>query len=340
MLIEDIVDITEGTLLNSPFISSVGKICIDCECVKRGDLFVALNEEDIEIAIKNGAYGILTSSNQEILDKEIAWIKTDDLDRALRRLIKYFFIEKEYNFILLNDLQFNIIIDNINTNKKDYKHIAILNHDIRDNFNVLMDDKKNIFFTKDEVFLDILNVSFFHYNNFILPKYEITHSSIFDTKFVYNGSLEYIRISNLFFVYFIKLFHFLNDFGVSIEIKDINIRNNFMPYFLDNQGNLLEFGKSSRVLISENDSSLLNEEIQYLLETIKWIKLSIFIDIKNKIAIDKRYEKNISFYQDEKELIEKIKKELSGYIFIDKINFDILNNIKPQEKERSLFNEF
>jgi len=324
MLVDDILNITEGRLLNTPFISSIEEIHIDSSLIKRGDLFIAINDDGINEAIKNGAYGILMDEAYDVSDDEIAWIRVDNLERALSRLVKYFFIDKEYNFILLNPLQFHIASTHINT-KKD---IAVLTKDIKENFNMLMDKNKKIFFTTDEEFLIRLKLSFFKFTNFILPKYNIVHASIFDTKFVYNSILSHVRIASLFFEDFLKLFHFLNDFGIHIELKSIHIKDNFIPYFLGNKGEVLDFGKSDRVLISEQDVSFLNQEIKYLLEHVKWSKVSIFINEKNKALIDKRYEKNITFYMKQEELIINIRNQTIGYIFIDGVDSNILDAIK------------
>jgi ferrochelatase len=333
MLIDDILDITEGRLLNTPFISSVEEIHINSSLVKRGDLFIAINDEGIKEAIKNGAYGILMDESYDVIDEEIAWIKTDNLERALSRLVKYFFIDKEYNFILLNPLQFHIVSTHLN-NKKE---IAILSLDIKNNFNMLMNKKKKIFFTTDEEFLIRLKLSFFKYTNFILPEHSIVNESIFDTEFIYNSYRSHIRIAPLFFEDFLRLFHFLNDFGVHIELKNIHIKDSFIPYFLGDQGELLDFGKSDRVLIAEEDTLFLNQEIKYLLENVRWSKLSIFINEKNKAVIDKRYEKEIRFYSDQEELINNIKKETIGYIFIDGINDSILKQVKSNHYDGVLF---
>ena len=333
MLIDDILDITEGRLLNTPFISSVEEIHIDSSLIKRGDLFIAIDDANIKEAIDNGAYGILMDESYDVIDDEIAWIKIDNLERALSRLVKYFFIEKEYNFILLNTLQFHIASTHLN-NKKE---IAILNSNIKDNFNMLMNKKKKIFFTLDSEFLTRLNLSFFKYTNFTLPKHEVISESIFDTKFVYDGYRTHIRIAPLFFEDFLRFFHFLNDFGIHIELKNIHIKDNFIPYFLGNKGELLDFGKSDRVLISEEDISFLNKEIKYLLENVRWSKLNIFISAKNKALIDKRYEKDIHFYNKQEELIDNIKKQTIGYIFIDGINDSILENIQDSYDDGVLF---
>ena len=59
MKISSILDIVDGSLLNSPSISFIYSIKTNVEKVKEGDLFIARKNEDIPLAVKNGAFAIL-----------------------------------------------------------------------------------------------------------------------------------------------------------------------------------------------------------------------------------------------------------------------------------------
>ena len=75
MKISSIVDIIDGSLLNSPSIPFIYSIKTNVRKIKEGDLFIAKNSDDIELAIKNGAFAIIIEKNLPIIDNEIAWIK-------------------------------------------------------------------------------------------------------------------------------------------------------------------------------------------------------------------------------------------------------------------------
>ena len=75
MQISSILDIVDGSLLNSPSISFIYSIKTNVLKVKEGDLFIAKDLTEIELAIKNGAFAILIENNAPIIDNEIAWIK-------------------------------------------------------------------------------------------------------------------------------------------------------------------------------------------------------------------------------------------------------------------------
>jgi len=64
--ISSILDIVDGSLLNSPSISFIYSIKTNSHKVKEGDLFIAKNTNEIELAIKNGAFAIIIDTNASI----------------------------------------------------------------------------------------------------------------------------------------------------------------------------------------------------------------------------------------------------------------------------------
>ena len=89
MQISSILDIVDGSLLNSPSISFIYSIKTNAKKVKEGDLFISKDINEIELAIKNGAFAIILEINSPILDNEIAWIKVKNIDDCIIKLIRY-----------------------------------------------------------------------------------------------------------------------------------------------------------------------------------------------------------------------------------------------------------
>jgi ferrochelatase len=87
--ISSILDIIDGKLLNSPSISFIYSIKTNAKKVKEGDLFIAKDLNDIELAIKNSAFAIIVEENHPIIDNEIAWIKVTSLETTVIKLIRY-----------------------------------------------------------------------------------------------------------------------------------------------------------------------------------------------------------------------------------------------------------
>ncbi|MDA7848331.1 hypothetical protein N8972_02450, partial [Sulfurospirillum sp.] len=106
--IDSIVRISGGVLLNSPSVDSIEDIKISSIKVKRGDLFIDVNSsnEEIKIAIENGAYCIITPSIPKISDEEIAWISVEDLEKSIIKLIRFFATQKNFKFIPLLAVQY------------------------------------------------------------------------------------------------------------------------------------------------------------------------------------------------------------------------------------------
>ena len=68
MRLENVIALTHATLLNSPYVSDFSGITYEVKSVKRGSLFVAKESSEIELAIQNGAYGILFDSPMQMCD--------------------------------------------------------------------------------------------------------------------------------------------------------------------------------------------------------------------------------------------------------------------------------
>ena len=94
MRLENVLALTNATVINDPFVKQFINIVLDVNRVKRGDLFIAFNELEIDAAIFNGAYGVLFDKPTQISDSEIAWIKVKNLEDALQRLVRFRLIEK------------------------------------------------------------------------------------------------------------------------------------------------------------------------------------------------------------------------------------------------------
>ncbi|WP_233704324.1 hypothetical protein [Helicobacter cynogastricus] len=84
----EVVEITRGVLQSTPYIRAFAHATTNPKRAK-GALFLALQSQDIQAAIENGAYGVLYDQSVEISDAEIAWIYVSNLDQALFRLLRY-----------------------------------------------------------------------------------------------------------------------------------------------------------------------------------------------------------------------------------------------------------
>jgi ferrochelatase len=116
MKIDDIVNIVDAELINNGYISDIVGFAKNLKRVKREYLFISNDINEIQKAIKKGAYAILFSDDFiKVTDKEIAWIKVEDIKESLLKLLKYKLLDKELYFTDEITLQ---IIKSLNKSKK------------------------------------------------------------------------------------------------------------------------------------------------------------------------------------------------------------------------------
>ena len=106
MKINSIIDIIDGELLNTPSISFIYSFKTDVSKVKEGDLFIAYNLDDVQVAIQKGAFAIILQNIYPIIDKEIAWIKVADLNTSLIKLFRYKLAHFNLDAFYCNDISF------------------------------------------------------------------------------------------------------------------------------------------------------------------------------------------------------------------------------------------
>ena len=89
MRLDNLINLTDGVLLNTPSINQIESFCFEPQNATRGALYFDTNrvQESIEIAIKNGAYAIIVDSDCSVSDSEIAWIKVENIQNALIMMI-------------------------------------------------------------------------------------------------------------------------------------------------------------------------------------------------------------------------------------------------------------
>ena len=109
MQISSLLDIVDGKLLNSPSISFIYSIKTNAKKVKEGDLFIAKNQEEIALAITNGAFAILIQDNHIIIDNEIAWIKVQNIEDSIIKLIRFKLSIKTLKAYYCGKVTYNIL---------------------------------------------------------------------------------------------------------------------------------------------------------------------------------------------------------------------------------------
>ena len=274
MQISSILDIVDGSLLNSPSISFIYSIKTNALKVKEGDLFIAKNINEIDLAIRNGAFAIIFDTNVPIIDNEIAWIKVKNIDISIIKLIRFKLAIKNIEAFYCNKIIYDLLkiysthfLKNVRLVPNKLENTFRFIDEIEDN-DILISCNKNIL---DNIYPK--NKDFDHINKVNETDNLIEHS-LFETSFSYeNVYFSRLKISSLYITDFLKVFNF---FKQNLDLTKLKSFYNFKPLFLDRNLNLVEFGKSDKFIICQNNEDLYENEISYMKKQYKYAK-NIFI---------------------------------------------------------------
>ena len=269
MRLENILALTHGKLVNEPFVKIFDNIVFDAKSVKRGDLFIAFDDEMIDDAILNGAYGIMFDKPTQISDTEIAWIKVNECEDALKRLLRFKLIEKDISVYECNEIVLKLALQVITE-----PNFIAVNGDIKSIHKQLWDLESNstLLFcpalSDKNMFTDIKQ----------LPKtgvdsITIMEQTLFETSFIYDNTFyERQLISPFFMPYLEELLHLYKTLKVNYRLRKFTPIEHFEAVFTNKNFEIKEFGASDKVLIFEPNSSLIDSEITFMQRNASWAK--------------------------------------------------------------------
>ncbi len=276
MQISSIVDIVGGKLLNTPAISFITQIQTNPSKINDGDLFIANCQEDIELAISNGAFGILFSDEIEISDKEIAWIKIDDTKKTLVKLLRFILSTKEIKSFYCDDISFEFL----NIFSSSNKDIVLLTNNIQKDFELLknIDNNKTLFCTNNKYINAIQPSS----SEFTVDEYQISNltiHSLFTTTFSYKNDLFYkLKLPSIYVNNFLSILEFLKQPVETNKLKDFKY---FSPIFINKNFEIIDFGKSNKFILASDNMNIIKAEIKFLQSYYDYAKIRIIKEYKN-----------------------------------------------------------
>ena len=273
MKISSVVDIVGGKLQNKPSISFFTQSHTKLKKIKDGDLFISSSLEDILSAIKNGAFGIVYDFEIDIskYDNEIAWIKVDSIQKAIVKLLRFELSNKELLSYSLDSVSYEIL--KLLNPYKD--NILFLEDSMQNNLELINNlENKTILVSKNHTFLTNIYPKT---KQIVLKNYNLknlTIHSIFETSFSYMGKLYYkLKISKL---YINNLLTIIELFKIQeIDNQKLKSLQYMQPIFINKNLNLVEFGKTNRFIIANQDKNITLKEIEFLYEYFKYGKIFI-----------------------------------------------------------------
>jgi len=269
--ISSVIDIIDGKLQNSPSVSFIYNIKTDAKKVMEGDLFLAKNIKDTQLAIKNGAFAVVHDFEIEILDNEIAWIRVNSLEETLIKLFRFKFSTFNLEVYYCDKVTFDLI----NIYKASNKKIRIIFSKLETCVKII----ENI--NEDEIFIcsneELIKSIYPNYKPFSKQTYKINNlieHSLFETSFSYKEIFFHkLKLSSLYINQFLDVYNFFN---LELDLQKLMKLNYFKPIFVDKYLNIIDFGRSNKVIICQKNLELILDEIKYLEEKYKYGK-TIFI---------------------------------------------------------------
>lgn len=332
MRLENILALTDGKVINEPFVKIFTNIVFEANRVTRGDLFVGFNEKDIEEAIINGAYGIIFDKPTQISDSEIAWIKVHDISQALKRLLRFRLIEKEVIAYKCDEIVLKLALQVIIE-----RNFIVVEDDIVTITKLLWDveNKTTILFsptlTPEDIFTDIKSMPT-SYSSTIT----IMEQTLFETSFIHDNIFyERQLISPFFIPYLEELLYLLNLLKINFRLKKFVPIEHFEAVFTNKKFEIKEFGTSDKVLIFEKNCTIVKNEILYLQKQASWAKtifLIPYIHTNNFETID-----DIIVYKSENEILNILKSNHFHFALIVGVDKSILSKPLVNQAQISLF---
>ncbi len=326
MKIEDIVNLTEGTLSNTPQVQAIESATVFVSKVDQGDLFFSSNQKEIDQALVNGAYAIIYDDETIIRkDDEIAWIKVSDIQLAAFKLIRYVTIRKESQFfyITVHELTFLKMILTHKTN------ISFISNDWRKVFEQILNTDNSLFVGTDKALMELIKPD--------VPKLEkevegyVVFDTLFKTTFKVGGFVYQEKDLIPFHLeYLLRVIHFCNENALPYDLERLKHTKHFTPVYIDTHLQSTRSSQSDQVAIFTDNIEDIIKAKEYIRRTNTWVKAIVITPPKTKVhGIDRPH-----WFETEEELREILKNTLFNYAFIYNADRSILNKIK---EENSLF---
>jgi len=326
MKIEDILNLTEGTLSNTPKVQAIESATVYYSKVEHGDLFFSSNQEEIDRAIENGAYAIVYDDENIVRsDDEIAWIKVSDIQLAAFKLIRYVIIKKEAQFFLLSEHELTFL-KMILLHKN---NISFISNDWRKAFEQILNSDGSLFVGTDKELMRLIKPDVEKLEREV-EGYPVS-DTLFRTTFKVGGFVYQEKELIPFHVeYLLRVIDFCNKTELPYSVDRIKYTKHFMPVFIDLKLKSTRPSNSDRVAIFTDSLSDITKAREYVMRSNMWVKSIVLTPPKTKVpGIDHPH-----WFKNEEEVRELLKSIHFNYAFIYNADKSILNTIK---EEYSLF---
>lgn len=288
MNISNLNELLNTQIINEGLVSSVKGFALELQELKPGYAFFSNNEEDINIALKQGAFVIVYEKELPIKDKEVFYLKSENLENALLRLLRFLCEEKELCFLCLDEQSLNFskafFLKNLQGNV--YLDFKLLNQ---------AKQKEILCFNKETYLLKLTA----YYEKLCCSSFEFTNrSSLFFTSLLCENSyFKNLRFPFLYAEIFANFVAFFKKKKANFHF-DFNKLDSFELYFVNENIECIEFGKSSKAFIivfKESDFEFWQEKCKHIKGFKTAVKNSLFCDFSYNELKDLKYFKDFRY---------------------------------------------
>lgn len=333
MRLENLLALTKGALYGEPSVSVFESVAFDASKVKRGALFVAYNPDEIPTALLNGAYGIMFDKPTQIGDPEVAWVKVPSLDESLKKLLRFYLLEKELQVYSCDPITLHLAKSVITPS-----HFAPVEGNMGEVWETLwpLEQKSIVLFsptlTDPEIFIEVSQLIRAQENTIT-----IIEQTLFETSFIHNDTFyERQMLSPFFIPYLEHLLFFFTFLRIPFQLKSFSKMGHFTPVFTNSRLESKEFGSSERVVIFEPYLELIDEQIDFLHAQAAWAKLLYLLPQSMRSALTIGIE-NILFYRYPEEVLTLLQSNTFHFALVAGVDKNILNPARSSMRQLELF---
>jgi ferrochelatase len=332
MRLENILALSKGALLGEPLVSIFESVVFDPSKVKRGSFFVAYSPEDIPEALQNGAYGVMFDKPTQISDSEIAWIKVDNIDSALKKLLRFYLLEKELQVYACDPITLHL-----STMISTPSNFCNIEGSMREIWEKLwpLEKKSIVLFSPALTDPDI----FVEHSQLIRAQEKtitIIEQTLFETSFIHNDTFyERQMLSPFFIPYLEHILFFYTFLRIPFQIKGFSKMGHFIPVFTNSRLESKEFGSSDRVVIFEPLLELIDEQIDFLDSQASWAKIIYLLPDSMRSSLTIGIE-NIFFYRYPEEVLAILQSKIFHFALVAGVDKGILNPSRSAMKQLEL----
>ena len=322
MTIEKLLLITNGECINNTSKDEVNSATIYPKKVSKNDLFIGSNEDDIKLAIKQGASAILFDT-QIKPDKNIdaTFIKVENIQESALKLLSYIVqSDEDLHFYLLNPITISFF-KMIQLNKNDIEYVP---DDWKKAFELILNSPKALFLSdNEELMLKIkpkikkFDESAFGYN----IEDTLFRSTFRVDKFVYqHKKMPPFHLSHL-----LKAVALCQKHKFPYSIDRVNYTKHFVPVFIDGETSIQKKEINDHVVIVTDNVKDITEGREYAkMAKIVMSKSIVFTPPKIKIEA---YTKP-TIFRTPVELVTAVKTTSFNYGFVYSQNREDLEALR------------